>query len=194
MDDILCETAISLCDLAFRLFGKRVAYESVTDFNLQRTFALNDTEFRRFMDVAHEPENLLAYATTPGAVEAVQALIALGHTMEVVTGRPASTYRATRDWLNKVGFGACPVIFVDKYARTSTVLDPNAPRTIPLVEFMTRHYDVAIDDSPVILPTLAEWKDTRIMVFDRPWNHSFVLKPNMTRIEGWKELMKVIGC
>jgi len=187
MDDILCETAVSLCGLAFRLFGRRVDYEQVREFNLQTSFSLSDEEFRRFMDIAHEPENLMAYDATPGALAGFRALADAGHEVEVVTGRPAFTFRATRTWLDAAGFGAFPVTYVDKYNRPNPV-DPEAPKAIPLAEFMTRRYDVAIDDSPVILPTLAQWKDTRVVVFDRPWNRDFALAPNMVRAKDWKEL------
>lgn len=191
MDDILCETAVSLCDLAFRLFGKRVAYEDVRDFNLQKTFSLTNEEFRRFMDVAHASENILAYDPTPGALAGFEALTRAGHAVEIVTGRPAFTHPATRAWLDREGFGDYSVTYVDKYNRPQPV-DPSCPRAVPLAEFMKRHYDVAIDDSPVILPTLAQWMDTRIVVFDRPWNRDFALAPNMTRVRGWRGLVDLI--
>jgi len=191
MDDILCETAVSLCELAYRMFGKRVAYEDVRDFNLQKTFALSDDEMRRFMDVAHAPENIASYTPTPGALEGFKALAEAGHEVEVVTGRPAFTHPATRAWLDRAGFGDFPVTYVDKYNRPQPV-DPTCPRAVPLAVFMKRQYDVAIDDSPVILPTLGQWKETRIVVFDRPWNRSFALMPNMRRVRCWRELVDLI--
>ena len=189
MDDILCETAVSLCGLADRMFGKRIAYDAVRDFNLQKTFSLSDAEFRRFMDAAHAHEFLLGYAPTPGAVEGVRALVAAGHEIEIVTGRPAFTHRATRAWLDAAGLGDCPVTYVDKYGRPQPV-NPSAPRTISLDQLLARHYDVAIDDSPVVLPALARWSDTRVLVFERPWNRAYALAPNMTRVRGWGEILK----
>ena len=189
MDDILCETAVSLCGLADRMFGKRIAYDAVRDFNLQKTFSLSDAEFRRFMDAAHAHEFLLGYAPTPGAVEGVRALVAAGHEIEIVTGRPAFTHRATRAWLDAAGLRDCPVTYVDKYGRPQPV-DPSAPRTISLDQLLARHYDVAIDDSPVVLPALARWSDTRVLVFERPWNRAYALAPNMTRVRGWGEILK----
>ena len=195
MDDILCETAVLLCDLAYRLFGKRIAYDEVSSFNLQQTFSLSDDEMRRFMDAAHSYENLTAYAPTPGAVEGLKALVAAGHEVEIVTGRPATTHRGTRAWLDAAGLGDFPVTYVDKYGRPP-VPDPDAPKTVPLADLLKRHYDVAIDDSPVVLPALARWTDTRIVVFDRPWNRAFALMPNMTRVRDWREMGKllVVGC
>ena len=70
MDDVLCETAASLCRLAEREFGRRVPYAEVHDFDLQRVFGLDDEEMRRFMELSHAPETLAAYPVTPGAATA----------------------------------------------------------------------------------------------------------------------------
>lgn len=111
---------------------------------------------------------------------------------EIVTGRPASSHRATVAWLATVGLGDFPVTFVNKYSRYFAG-DPDDPRTVPLKELMARLYDVAIDDSPVVLPALAAWKNTKILVFGRPWNRDFNLAPNMVRVDGWKELITEIA-
>lgn len=191
MDDILCETAVSLCGLACRMFGRRVAYDAVRDFNLQETFSLSDGQFRQFMDAAHEHDFLLAYAPTPGAAEGVKALVADGHEVEVVTGRPAFTHRATRAWLDAAGLKGVPVTYVDKYGRPQPI-DPTAPGAISLGQLLARHYDVAIDDSPVVLPALARWTDTKVLVFDRPWNRAYALARNMARVGDWKELVRIV--
>jgi len=192
MDDILCETAASLCTLAEREFGRVVAYEDVHEFNLQDVFCLTDAEMKRFASLSHEYDWLVGYPATPGAVEGVLALREAGHDVEIVTGRPASSHRATEDWLAAAGLGDFPVTFVDKYSRYFAG-DPDDPRTVPLKELMARQYDVAIDDSPVVLPALAAWTHTKILVFARPWNQDFALAPNMVRVEGWCGLMTEIG-
>lgn len=51
---------------------------------------------------------------------------------------------------------------------------------------------IAIDDSPVVLPHLAGWGQTRIFVMDRPWNAVYPLAPNMVRVNGWKQLLKCL--
>lgn len=192
IDDVLSETAVSLCDLAERMFGKRVAYADVRDFNLQRTFALTDDEMRRYMEAAHASEHLAAYAPTPGAVEALRELKAEGHAVEIVTGRPATAWRGTEAWLKRVGLGDFTVTYVDKYGRPCPV-DPKAPRMVPLAELLARHYDVAIDDSPVALKSLEVWERTRVLVFDRPWNFDYQPAANMTRVKGWSDILAIIS-
>lgn len=191
MDDILCETAATLCGLARKMFGVCVAYEDVRLFDLKKSFDLTDAQMKVFMDAAHEYGNLLSYAETPGAVDGMRKLVAAGHRVEIVTGRPASSYRATEEWLRRAGLGDLPVTYVNKYGRLFSK-DGDAPEMVTMDELRARRYDVVIDDSPMVMPVLAEWDFARVLVFDRPWNRSLRLAPNMTRVRGWKELCEIL--
>ena len=191
MDDILCETAATLCGLARKMFGVCVAYEDVRFFDLQKSFDLTDAQMKVFMDAAHETGNLLSYPETPGAVDGMRKLVAAGHRVEIVTGRPASSYRATEEWLRRAGLGDLPVTYVNKYGRLFSK-DGDAPELVTMDELHARRYDVVIDDSPMVMPVLAEWDFARVLVFDRPWNRSLRLAPNMTRVRGWKELCEIL--
>lgn len=191
MDDILCETALSLCRVAKRLFGSTTRYEEMHNFNLQCSFHLTDAQLKELMDVAHSTDFLLSYEPTPGAVEGLKALRAAGHIVDIVTGRPATSYRGTEGWLAAAGLGDFPVTYVNKYGRLF-VPDGDAPEMVPLEELMKRPYDVVIDDSPVVLPAFASWTKSKVLVFDRPWNQSFSLAPNMTRVKGWTDILREI--
>ncbi len=193
MDDVLCETAATLCELAEREFDKSVAYEEVRGFDLQATFGLTDGEMARFRVLSHERDTVLRYPPTPGAVDALIALRRAGHRVDIVTGRPAYTHRDTGDWLRAVGLDGFDVTYVDKYARVFES-GPDDPPTVPLGEIRGRGYDVAVDDSPVVLAKLAEWSATRVLVFSRPWNRSFALASNMARVASWGEALSLIGC
>ena len=189
MDDILCETAATLCRLVEREFGVHVAYRDVHEFDLQKSFGLTSDQMRRFMALAHEPEHLLAYPQTVGAVQGLKALAAAGHDVEIVTGRPASSFRATEAWLAAAGLGGFPVTYVNKYGRLFSQ-DGDAPEMVPLADMLKRRYDVVIDDSPMVLPAFATWTSMRVLVFDRPWNAAFALAPNMTRVFGWQDILE----
>ncbi len=194
VDDVLCETAAHLCEIAAREFGRPVAYEDVFQFDLQEVFGLTDAEMTRFMMVSHEPDSLLAHPVTPGAPEGLRALRAAGHEVEIVTGRPASAHRPTEAWLARVGLADFPVIYVDKYGRDACYPHrPEDPPTLPLAELLTRRYDVVIDDSPKVLEHLAAaWPQTRILVFSRPWNRNYLLTDNMSRVADWKSVLAAV--
>ena len=193
MDDILCETALALCGLAQRLFGRTTHYEEMHDFNLQTSFRLTEVELKQLMDVAHSTDFLLSYAPTEGAVAALHSLRTAGHVVDIVTGRPATSHRGTEGWLAAMGLGDFPVIYVNKYGRLF-VPDGDAPEMVPLAQLLETPYDVVIDDSPVVLPAFKEWTDSKVLVFDRPWNQNFVLAANMKRVKGWADILRNINC
>ena len=194
VDDVLCETAAHLCELAAREFGRHVAYADVFQFDLQKVFGFSDADMRRFMLRAHEPDSILSHAVTPDAPEGVRALRAAGHAVEIVTGRPAASHAATAAWLAAAGLAGFPVSYVDKYGRAAHYArNPGDPPTVPLDELLARRYDVVIDDSPAVLRHLATaWPATRIFVYDRPWNRAYPLAPNMTRVAGWPEIVAAV--
>ena len=186
IDDVLCETAVTLCAIAGREFGRSVRYGDMHTFDLQEVFSFSDDEMARFREVSHTEEALTSFPVTEGAVEGVRALVAAGHEVDIVTGRPASSHRGTEAWLEAAGLGDFEVTYVDKYGRAGCfAAGVDDPRTVTMEELRARRYDVAVDDSPIVLRRLAEWTDTCILVFDRPWNASFRLAPNMTRITSW---------
>ena len=193
MDDVLCETAANLCRLAEREFGRHVEYEDVFAFDLQKVFALSNDEMSRFMIASHAPGALLTHPVTPGAPEALRALRDAGHSVEIVTGRPAYAHGDTERWLAAAGIGDFPVTYVDKYGRDKSYAhNEGDPPTVKLDELLARKFDVVIDDSPQILELLSGWKDTRILVFSRPWNASFALSANMTRVGGWRDILAAL--
>jgi len=190
MDDVLCETAVALCGMAEREFGRRVAYENVRDFDLQKVFSLSDAEMDRFREISHMRDTLASFTETVGAVAGVRSLAEAGHEVEIVTGRPPISHPGTSDWLKAAGLEDLPVLYVDKYDRADVFARrPGDPPLVRFEDLEARGYDVAIDDSPLALRRLAGWRNTRVLVFSRPWNQSFDLAPNMRRIGGWPDLL-----
>ena len=187
-DDVLCETAQGLSVLAQEMFGRVVPFEQVHAFDLQVVFDLNREQYLALMDRAHAPDFLLALPVMPGSVACLQAWLHKGHEVVVVTGRPSSTHRVSRDWLHHQGVAALPVIYVDKYNRKHHV-PADAPPFLPVAELLRQHFDVAIDDSPVALDALQTRPAGRTIVFDRPWNRSYDCSgPRITRCCGWQEV------
>ena len=190
MDDVLCETAIALCELARRDFGRSVSYRDVVDFDLQKTFSFSNAEMERFRTLSHTVEALSSFSITPGAVDGVRLLVASGHDVDVVTRRPASSHAGTEAWLKAAGLSDIAVAYVDKYNRSDIfVRGEDDPPTVSFEDLGRRGYDVVIDDSPIALKRLAEWRDSLVLVFDRPWNKAFSLAPNMRRVFDWQEAL-----
>jgi len=187
-DDVLCETAQALAVLAHEMFGRAVSFDCICSFNLRESFALDHAQYEALMSRAHTPEFLCALPAIDGCMACLRAWLRQGHEIVVVTGRPSSVDRVSREWLARQGVATIPVLYVDKYNRNHDV-PPDAPATLPFAALLQEHFDVAIEDSPVVLNGLQMRPAGRTIVFDRPWNRSYDCSgARMTRCCGWHEV------
>ncbi len=192
-DDVLCETARHLSDMARDLFARNVPYEAISVFDLQQAFSLSDAEINELMERAHRPEFLAGIPPAPGGLEAVHDLEARGHDLAIVTGRPATSHDGSCSWLRKYGLAHLAVIYLDKYGRAPADPPTGTPKTLSRDEFATLHFDVAIDDSPTALDLLAHRADCTVIVYNRPWNQRYAHAANMRRSDSWQEIVSLIG-
>jgi uncharacterized HAD superfamily protein len=160
-DDVLCATALGFLRILRREFGKTVAFDDIIDFDLGRSFDLDDAELERFFEFVHEDDALAGFEPLEGAVEALSDWKASGYEIEVVTGRPLETRAASRAWLAAHEVPYDDLIFVEKYdhARGGT----------PLEEIVARDYAWVVEDSFATAERLALGGQL-VCLLDRPWN------------------------
>ena len=187
-DDVLCETAQGLSVLAREMFGRDVPFEQICSFDLRVAFALDELQYEALMVRAHESAFLLSLPEVTGCVSGVLGWLQAGHDVVVVTGRPSSCHQASRAWLQQHGLGALTIWYVDKYNRVRDVM-PGAPPMWSMTALLQEPFDVAIDDSPMVLDVLQTRAAGRTIVFDRPWNRGYGCPaPRVRRCCGWQEL------
>ena len=102
-DDCLCETARAFSDIALEMFNIDVPYEKMRYFNLQMAFGLDDEQYDALLRKGHEPEVLLGFDETPGAVAVLNEWIEKGNNVSIITGRPFGSFEPSREWLDEHG-------------------------------------------------------------------------------------------
>ena len=191
-DDCLCETARSFADLAVEMFGKRVPYEKIRFFELNKSFELNDEEYDRFMQKGHEPDVLLSYKETPGASEVINEWLASGHDVSVITGRPYSAFEPSRKWLDDHGMKDVRLYCLNKYGRDSFIY--NSDFSLELEDYYKMKFDFAVEDSPKAFKFFSHLPDLKVMVFDRPWNREVEFpNENYIRCIDWQMIRKYVA-
>lgn len=190
-DDVICETGREFSDLVKRMFDIDVPYEEMHYFALDKTFGLNPSQFEAMMIEGHRPEALLSHKETPGACDTIERWCSKGHEVFVITGRPASAYDASRQWLDLHGLSAIPLYCVNKYGRDSFI--KNSDFSIELDEYYKMHFDFAVEDSPVAFKHLAHLPECRVAVISRPWNKAAELPSDKyRRCSCWEEIDKYL--
>ena len=190
-DDCLSETAKHFCMLVEDMFGKKVPYEDVKNFNLQKSFDLTEDEYDRMMIEAHTPKVLLSYEETPGAVETINEWMDKGHNVSIITGRPSSAYDASRQWLDEHGLERVTLYCLNKYGRDSFIKDSEF--SLKLEDYYKMHFDYAVEDSPLAFKFFDHLPELKVLVFDRPWNRDASFpNENFRRCVDWKTIENLV--
>ena len=186
-DDCICETARAFTGIADGLFGKVVPYEEINFFNLKESFELSEEQYDQLMVEGHRPEVLLSYEETSGASDVLNVWLDMGHEINVITGRPSSTYEPSRLWLDEHGLERVKLFCLNKYGRDTFI--KGSEYNLELEDYYKMRFDYAIEDSPMAFRFFEHLPDVRVMLFDRPWNRGFELtNNNHMRCSNWEEI------
>lgn len=187
IDDILADTSSSLIHIAEKEFRKKVPFEELTSFDLKVSFDLTQDEYEGFLDMAHQPDEILNLAPIQEAIQALEQWSASGYQISIVTGRPTSTYDTTLAWLTRHEVPYDNFFMVNKYAR------PSMDETIalPMQAFSEMKFHFAVEDSYDMAVYLAHSMDTQVLLYDRPWNRSTNHNRKIKRFRSWEELKRL---
>ena len=167
-DDVLCETAMAFIPIVAERFGKQVQFNDIHSFDLSVSFQLEAAQVDLLMELMHDHDTLAAFVPIAGARETMQSWCDDGLSIEVVTGRPPSTYEVSLDWLERYKMPHDGLTIVDKYGRFDT--DGSEVPTLDLAHLKTADFVAAVDDSPTMITFLSCETTIPLAIFDRPWN------------------------
>jgi uncharacterized HAD superfamily protein len=184
MDDVLCETARLCLAIIEREFGKGIAYEQLTTFDLGAACRLEPVEVSEFFRIVHHPDELLRIEPIDGAIAALRDWTAAGYEIAIVTGRPPTTYEPSREWLARHHVPYHSFTMVDKYARFET----ENTIGITLSELAARRFCWAVEDSPLMANYLAKTMQVPVALLDRPWNRLNAEHSLIARYNYWREI------
>ncbi|MGH7824522.1 MAG: 5' nucleotidase, NT5C type [Candidatus Binatia bacterium] len=188
MDDVLCETARGCLAIIERKFGKQIAYECLTSFDLGQACDLGIEETAALYHIVHHPDELLKLEPIQGAIPILKQWIAAGFEIAIVTGRPPATYEPSLQWLKRHEVPYHAFTMVDKYAR----FDTENTIAITLAQLTDHQFYFAVEDSPIIARFLAERMNVPVKLFDRPWNRAAAEHPMITRYNHWHEIAEAL--
>ena len=190
-DDCLCETGRAFSKMVSDLFGMNVPYEKMWDFNLQKSFNLDDEKYEKLLIKGHEPEVLLGFDETPGAVKTINEWVDKGHNVSIITGRPFNSYEPSRTWLDRHGLERVKLYCLNKYGGQNFLY--NTGYSLELEDYYKMHFDIAVEDSPMAFKYFNHLPNLKVLVIDRPWNHEHALPgDNYTRCFDWDTVRAIV--
>jgi uncharacterized HAD superfamily protein len=186
MDDVLCHTAQYCLKIIDREFGKAVAFEQLSTFDLGSACALKPEEIAELFRIVHHPDELIGIEPIEGAVAALQKWTAAGYDIAIVTGRPPPTYEASLEWLARHQVPYQTFTVVDKYGRFETA----STIGITLSQLAERQFCWAVEDSLPMANYLAHRMRVPVALMDRPWNRTDVEHSLIGRYSRWDDIAK----
>ena len=184
LDDVLCQAARHFLVVVEREFGKRVAFEQLTDFDVGRSCGLSPTERDELYRIVHRPDELLSMAPVGEAIAVLNGWAAQGFDIAIVTGRPPDSAEVSLAWLAKHRVSHESFTVVDKYSRFT----PGHTGAISLTELSTRRFCWAIEDSLPMARYLADHMNLPVALIDCPWNRSEETLTGIDRYRNWEAI------
>ncbi|HEX9144752.1 MAG TPA: bifunctional metallophosphatase/5'-nucleotidase [Candidatus Binatia bacterium] len=186
MDDVLCHTAQHCLKIIDREFGKAVAFEQLSTFDLGSACALQPEEIAELFRIVHHPDELIGLEPVEGGVTALRQWTAAGYGIAIVTGRPPPTYDASLEWLARHQVPYQTFTVVDKYGRFETA----STIGITLSQLAERQFCWAVEDSLPMASYLADRMRVPVALMDRPWNQTDVEHSLIGRYSRWDDIVK----
>lgn len=181
LDDVLCQAARHFLLVVERKFGKRIAYEQLTNFDVGDSCGLTAEERDELYRIVHRPDELLSMAPVNEAIAILRRWEEQGLDIAIVTGRPPESVDVSLAWLAKHQISHSSFTIVDKYSRFRTD-DTNA---ISLAELATRRFCWAVEDSLPMAQYLADHMKLPVALIDCPWNQSEEALFGIDRCRDW---------
>jgi uncharacterized HAD superfamily protein len=186
LDDVLCQAARHFLVIIDREFGKQIAYEQLTHFDVGHSCGLTPDERDELYRIVHRPDELLRMAPIAEAIEVLKRWRGEGFDVAVVTGRPPESYEVSLGWLAKHEVPHSSLTVVDKYSRFVT----ENTKAITLAELSTRQFCWAVEDSLPMAQFLAGQMKLPVALIDCPWNQSDVQHERVKRYRDWRTVAK----
>lgn len=188
LDDVLCETARHFLVIVEREFGKQIAYEQLTNFDIGTACGLRPQERESLYRMVHEPDELMQMAPIEEAMGALKQWAGAGFAIAIVTGRPPDAYEPSLAWLAQHHVPYESFTMVNKYARFAT----ENTVAISLDELASRDYCWAVEDSLPMAQYLAGAMKVPVALIDCPWNRSAEDHANVGRFSDWATIAQAM--
>jgi uncharacterized HAD superfamily protein len=191
LDDVLCHAARHFLMIVEREFGKRVAFEQLTDFDVGVACGLLPEERDALYRIVHEPDELLTMEPVPEAIALLGRWAERGHEIAIVTGRPPGAREVSLAWLECHRVPHHSFTQVDKYGRFQA--GEAGAGTLSLETLAERSYCWAVEDSLPMARFLSGRMRVPVALLDAPWNRESGPLPGVRRFRDWSEIARGPG-
>jgi uncharacterized HAD superfamily protein len=173
LDGVLAEALIVWCQLYNERYGKTLSLNDIRAWDVWKIVGIPRDAFFRLLDEAWMHWEKIP-PTEEDVGRQVGALRDHG-TVDVVTGRSASTVGPAKEWLKAHS------VSYNEFVRTQS--------TVAKIQL---EYDVFVDDSPRLMELIASRSTALGILYTRPWNRDAHLPSVTKRADSWSEIPQIV--
>jgi uncharacterized protein len=174
-DDTLLDTRRVFVRILNRIHGSNHQLEDLHDYYLMNTFGCTseylESVFTQHFEELHAPEPF------PGVQSTIKQAQSRGHTITIITARPAIHMPPLHQWLARHSLPGDRVISASK----------SGEKALRAAE---ANIDIFVDDNPRHALALAA-RGIRVLLLDRPYNRN-CQDPNITRVPDWTSIREIL--
>ena len=188
IDDVLAETTRAINAVAESLFGRRVPFEAMVEFDLAHSLHLDSAQHAILWKAIHEASFLENLTPMENAVATTHRWYRAGAEISIVTGRPPESRASSLIWLKRFGVRHHRLEMVDKYGRFAQQV------SVSKEELAERPYTWVLEDSLEMARFFSDRTQARVLLMDRPWNQTDGPRFARTqRVQDWTAIEIALG-
>jgi uncharacterized HAD superfamily protein len=174
LDGVVVDLVSVMLPKLSELAGRTVTAEDIKVFEIGQALGLTRATMAELWDWLEREQ---AYAHAPPIEGAVQALHNLGRErVSFMTSRPKSVRDQTLEWLRDHGLGEYQL-----------EMGLPAHKVVRAGDFFA-----LVEDNATHLASVAS-RVQLVLLYDQPWNRAAPTLPNMVRVQGWAEILRLLN-
>lgn len=180
LDDVLGQFIPALIEFHNNKYGTDIKFEKFNSYKFWEVWGGNMEEAIQKVYDFHKTPYFKNIKTIDGAEEVLNRLKE-NNELYIVTSRQEDVIKETEEWVDK-NFPKIfkKIYFTNQYSRSG--IETTKQKVCDDLDM-----DILIEDNLKYAEECSR-PDRKIFLFDKPWNQSEKLPPNVKRIYSWKEI------
>ncbi len=184
IDEVLGHFLPALVEFHNYTYGTKLKVEQFHSYNFWEVWGGTRDEMIKKVDDFELTTFFINIQTVDGAKDSIKKLKEK-HEFFIITSRPMSLLQKTKDWLEKKFPNTFDkIFFANNVFRNQTTKSKG--------EFCNDlGIDIMIEDSASFANECVA-PDRKVFLINQPWNKDAITKPEVIRVNSWKEIMEQV--
>ncbi len=160
--------------------------EDHTEWNLDKFWGCSPQEAMKRVYDFYATDFMDALLPMPGAVKGINQL-SKKHSVSFITSRPHFIEKKTKQWLNKYFPDlSLPLYLTNQYS-------PGGEKSLKKSDICkSLNISHIIEDAPSNIADCSS-NNIQVLLYTRPWNTEIENSKLITRVNGWKDVLKILN-